>query len=120
MLRLHIVPAEGPPFVHELRGDSLVIGRAAGCDLALADPFLSRQHSRFFRRGERLFVEDLGSRNGTHVNGRPVHGPTEVAPGDSVQISGSLLTLLPPAGLRESHAHDVVITKESPNYWVER
>jgi serine phosphatase RsbU (regulator of sigma subunit) len=99
VFRLHIVPAEGAPFVHELRGDSLVIGRAAGCDLALADPFLSRQHSRFFRRGERLFVEDLGSRNGTHVNGRPVHGPTEVAPGDAVQISGSVLTLVPPAGL---------------------
>ncbi len=100
MFKLHIVPAEGAPFVHELRGDSLVIGRAAGCDLALADPFLSRQHSRFFRRGERLFVEDLGSRNGTHVNGRPVHGPTEVGPGDSVQISGSVLTLVAPAGLR--------------------
>lgn len=98
MFRLHIVPAEGAPFVHELRGDSLVIGRAAGCDLALADPFLSRQHSRFFRRGERLFVEDLGSRNGTQVNGRPVHGPTEIGPGDSVQISGSVLTLVPPAG----------------------
>ena len=98
MFKLHIVPAEGAPFVHELRGDSLVIGRAAGCDLALADPFLSRQHSRFFRRGERLFVEDLGSRNGTQVNGRPVHGPTEVGPGDSVQISGSVLTLVPPAG----------------------
>jgi serine phosphatase RsbU (regulator of sigma subunit) len=98
VFRLHIVPAEGAPFVHELRGDSLVIGRAAGCDLALADPFLSRQHSRFFRRGERLFVEDLGSRNGTQVNGRPVHGPTEIGPGDSVQISGSVLTLVPPAG----------------------
>jgi phosphoserine phosphatase RsbU/P len=100
VFRLHIVPAEGAPFVHELRGDSLVIGRAAGCDLALADPFLSRQHSRFSRRGERLFVEDLGSRNGTQVNGRPVHGPTEVGPGDAVQISGSVLTLLPPGGAR--------------------
>ncbi len=104
MFKLHIVPAEGEPFVHELRGDSLVIGRAAGCDLALADPFLSRQHSRFFRRGERLFVEDLGSRNGTQVNGRPVHGPTEVAPGDAIQISGSVLTLVPPGGPTASGA----------------
>ncbi|HEV3073562.1 MAG TPA: SpoIIE family protein phosphatase, partial [Thermoanaerobaculia bacterium] len=81
-----------------------VIGRAAGCDLALADPFLSRQHSRFFRRGERLFVEDLGSRNGTQVNGRPVHGPTELAPGDAIQISGSVLTLVPPGGPTASGA----------------
>ncbi|HYL05064.1 MAG TPA: SpoIIE family protein phosphatase [Thermoanaerobaculia bacterium] len=98
MLKLRIVPAEGPPFVHELRGDSLVIGRAAGSDLALADPFLSRQHSRFFRRGDHWFVEDLGSRNGTQVNGRPVHDPTEVLPGDAVQISGSILTIVPPSG----------------------
>jgi serine phosphatase RsbU (regulator of sigma subunit) len=104
VFKLHIVPAEGAPFVHELRGDSLVIGRAAGCDLALADPFLSRQHSRFFRRGERLFVEDLGSRNGTQVNGRPVHGPTEVQPGDAIQISGSVLTLVPPGGHTASGA----------------
>lgn len=99
MFKLQIVPAEGPPFVHELRGDSLVIGRAAGCDLALADPFLSRQHSRFFLRGGQLFVEDLGSRNGTQVNGRPVHGPTEVRPGDAIQISGSVLTVAPTDGL---------------------
>src|SRR5579864_380938 len=98
MLKLRIVPAEGPPFLHELRGDSLVIGRAAGSDLALADPFLSRQHSRFFRRGERWFVEDLGSRNGTQVNGRPVHDPTEVLTGDAVQISGSILTIEAPSG----------------------
>ena len=98
MLKLRIVPAEGPPFLHELRGDSMVIGRAAGSDLALADPFLSRQHSRFFRRGERWFVEDLGSRNGTQVNGRPVHDPTEVLPGDAVQISGSILTIEAPSG----------------------
>jgi sigma-B regulation protein RsbU (phosphoserine phosphatase) len=104
VFKLHIVPAEGAPFVHELRGESLVIGRAAGCDLALADPFLSRQHSRFFRRGERLFIEDLGSRNGTQVNGRPVHGPTELAPGDAIQISGSVLTLVPPGGPATSGA----------------
>lgn len=93
MVSLHIVPAEGQPFEHELDGDSLVIGRAGGCDLALADPFLSRQHSRIFRVGERLFVEDLGSRNGTFVNGRLIAGPTELGAGDAIQISGSTLTV---------------------------
>ncbi len=117
MLRLHIVPAEGPPFEHEVRGDSLVIGRAAGSDLALADPFLSRQHSRFFRRGERWFVEDLGSRNGTQVNGHPVHDPTEVAPGDAVRISGSTLTIVAPGagpGVAEAAAAGVVEASSPP------
>ncbi|HVT61767.1 MAG TPA: SpoIIE family protein phosphatase [Thermoanaerobaculia bacterium] len=100
MLRLRITPAEGPPFDHPIEGDSLVVGRASTSDLALADPFLSRQHSRFFREGDRLFVEDLGSRNGTLLNGRPVLVPTEVRPGDAVQISGSVLALVDdrPAG----------------------
>jgi sigma-B regulation protein RsbU (phosphoserine phosphatase) len=93
VFRLQIVPAEGEPFDHELSGDSLVVGRAGGCDLALADPFLSRQHSRIFRVGERLFVEDLGSRNGTFVNGRLIAGPTELRAGDAIQISGSTLTI---------------------------
>jgi sigma-B regulation protein RsbU (phosphoserine phosphatase) len=88
------VPPEGLPFEHASEGDSLVVGRAAGCDLPLADPFLSRQHSRFFHRDGQLLVEDLGSRNGTMVNGRLIEGPTEVLPGDVIQISGSVLTLL--------------------------
>ena len=91
--RLHIVPPEGQPFEHASEGEALVVGRGAGCDLPLADPFLSRQHSRFFHQGDRLLVEDLGSRNGTLVNGLPIAGPTEVRPGDVIQISGSVLTL---------------------------
>ena len=58
MFKLHIVPAEGAPFVHELRGDSLVIGRAAGCDLAdvikvggyLARPDLVGQYNEIYRQ----------------------------------------------------------------------
>jgi sigma-B regulation protein RsbU (phosphoserine phosphatase) len=101
---LQIVPAEGQPFEHQLRGDSLVVGRAGACDLALADPFLSRQHSRIFRVGERLFVEDLGSRNGTFVNGRLIAGPTELRAGDAIEISGSTLTVGRPG--REAGAAD--------------
>jgi sigma-B regulation protein RsbU (phosphoserine phosphatase) len=93
VFKLHVVPSQGPPFDHQSEGEALVVGRAASCDLPLADPFLSRQHSRFFHRGERLLVEDLGSRNGTLVNGELIAGPTEVRPGDVIQISGSRLTV---------------------------
>jgi sigma-B regulation protein RsbU (phosphoserine phosphatase) len=93
VFKLHVVPPQGPPFDHQSEGEALVVGRAAGCDLPLADPFLSRQHSRFFHRGERLLVEDLGSRNGTLVNGERIAGPTELQPGDVIQISGSRLTV---------------------------
>jgi sigma-B regulation protein RsbU (phosphoserine phosphatase) len=63
-------------------------------DLTLADPFLSRRHSRFFRTGADLFVEDLGSRNGTIVNGQAIQQATRVRPGDVVKISNSVIAVL--------------------------
>jgi len=92
-LRLHVVPADGMPFEHLFEGDSLIIGRSSSAGLAIADRFLSRQHSRLFRDGERVLVEDLGSRNGTLLNGEPVAGRREVVSGDVLQLSGSAITV---------------------------
>jgi len=91
--RLHVTPAEGAPFDYAFKGDSVVVGRAPDVGLSIADPFLSRRHSRFFRAGETLLVEDLGSRNGTRVNGHLIVTPTAVQPGDVVQISQSAITV---------------------------
>lgn len=90
---LQILPAEGAPFDHVFREDSLVVGRAADADLSLPDPFLSRRHSRFYRKGASLFVEDLGSRNGTLLNGQAIRGPAELKPGDVVRISNSTILI---------------------------
>jgi phosphoserine phosphatase RsbU/P len=92
-LHLHITPAEGAPFEHPLRGDSLVVGRALDADVTLSDPFASRRHSRLFRTGGELFVEDLGSRNGTIVNGQAIQQPTRVGPGDVIRISNSMIRI---------------------------
>ena len=91
--RLHVAPAEGSPFDFAFTGESVVVGRAVDAGLSIADPFLSRRHSRFFRLGPALLVEDLGSRNGTLVNGRMIAAPTPVGPGDVVQISQSEITI---------------------------
>jgi sigma-B regulation protein RsbU (phosphoserine phosphatase) len=98
MLRLHVVPAQGPPFEHLVQGDSVVIGRSSTSDLPIADRFLSRHHARLFRDGERYVVEDLGSRNGTLVNGQAIDGPTPIRAGDVIRISGSVLSVHGPDG----------------------
>ncbi len=93
-IKLHVVPVQGEPFDHPVESESLVLGRASSSDLVLEDRFLSRNHSRVFRDGERLMIEDLGSRNGTLLNGQRVRAPQPLAPGDVIKISGSVISVL--------------------------
>jgi sigma-B regulation protein RsbU (phosphoserine phosphatase) len=94
MLTLHITHAEGEAFEHPVEGDSVVIGRSTRCDLALADRFLSRRHARLLRIGNVWHVEDLGSRNGTFVNGTRVSEATPVGPGDVINMSASVVRVV--------------------------
>ena len=56
-----------------LTGDVTTVGRGRGVDISLDDPSVSRLHAELVRRGEHVYVSDLGlSTNGTRVNGRPV------------------------------------------------
>ncbi|HVS03570.1 MAG TPA: SpoIIE family protein phosphatase [Thermoanaerobaculia bacterium] len=90
---LRVVPPQGDPYEHPLDEESVIIGRASDSGLALADRFLSRHHARLYCEEDAWVVEDLGSRNGTLVNGQVIGGPTSVAPGDTIRVSGTNLTL---------------------------
>jgi len=81
----------------ELAGDELVIGRAEECGLALADRAVSRRHARLVREGERWYVEDLGSRAGTLLNGRTLVGRAPLAPGDRLALGSSRIQFSPAA-----------------------
>jgi len=85
--RLRIIePAEQEGEVYPL-GEELTVGRGGGCGIVLPDDhFVSTVHARLFRRGDDVFVEDLGSRNGTLVNGETVAAPTRLRRGDRVQF----------------------------------
>ncbi len=73
-----------PPAIEA--GRTLVLGRGPGCDLDVADPTVSRRHAAL-RRGDGAWaIEDLGSRNGTWVNGWRVSGRHVVEPGDAVRL----------------------------------
>ena len=75
-------------------GDELTVGRALGCGVALPDDtFVSTLHARVFRRDGSLFVEDLGSTNGTFVNDRPVTGTAPITKGDRLQVGKTVLEL---------------------------
>jgi pSer/pThr/pTyr-binding forkhead associated (FHA) protein len=73
-------------------GDELTVGRAAGCQVALeGDSYVSQLHARVFTRDGQLYVEDLGSTNGTYLNRKKVSAPMLVRRGDRLQIGKTVL-----------------------------
>lgn len=66
--------------------DGAIIGRVEGVQIVIADPKVSRQHAKFKLEGEALSIEDLGSSNGTIVNGGKIQAETPLAHGDTVAI----------------------------------
>lgn len=71
--------------------DELTLGRASGCQIMLDDTFVSQLHARVFRRDGQVWVEDLGSTNGTHVNGSKITAPVVVRRGDRLQVGQTVL-----------------------------
>ena len=77
----------------EEAGDLFVMGRSAVAAIKIDDPSVSRHHCQIVRREGCLFVEDLGSRNGTRVNGTAVRS-APLAEGDRIQIGSSAILQL--------------------------
>lgn len=76
-------PAAGSSF--DL-GDGVTIGRSASADITIDDAFGSHMHARVFRRGPFLYIEDLGSTNGTFLNGRRLKHEEQLKVQDRVRI----------------------------------
>jgi hypothetical protein len=90
---MKIVIKEGPNAGQELDvQDATIVGRdPAGAQLVVEDPEASRRHATVAPSGSGAVVEDLGSTNGTFVNGQRIEGSTEVGPGDEIRIGNSVL-----------------------------
>ena len=87
-LTFFITRGKGAGSRHEVAlGDRAVIGRKAGCDLVLLDDDeISSRHCELALVNGRVLIHDLGSRNGTAVNGVPITGRHRLEPGDIVRV----------------------------------
>lgn len=85
------------------------VGRADENDVVLSGDLVSRRHARFHVSGAQVTVEDLGSRNGSQLNGERFTGTATVAPGDVVGVGENRLELRQPA-VAESMATEMVDT----------
>lgn len=74
-----------------ITGNQVLLGREEGLDIILQDPEASRRHSRISWQGGQYFIEDMGSTNGTFVNGVQITTPQMLSPGDSIGIGQTAL-----------------------------
>src|SRR3990170_734101 len=78
----------------EITGERFAVGREEGCELVLADEKASRRHAAFEALPDgRVVVRDLGSTNGTLVDGRRIEQPTLLSGGEQLQIGDTVLDL---------------------------
>jgi predicted component of type VI protein secretion system len=94
-MKLVIEDEAGTRSIVPFTGDGIVVGRAAdGLTFRLTDRNVSRRHARFTLQGGNVFVEDLGSYNGTRVNGEKIAARRKLRDGDLVQIGDYDLAVL--------------------------
>jgi hypothetical protein len=87
-LRVETAPGLRAGAAYDLSNGAL-LGRGADADIVLEDSFSSSRHARLVPQGDAIVLEDLGSTNGTYLNGEPLAGPQPLHDGDSIRIGDS-------------------------------
>jgi hypothetical protein len=90
-LRVHSAAGLRAGAAYDLSQGAL-LGRGEAADIRLEDTFASSQHARLVPQGDVMVLEDLGSTNGTYLNGEPLRGPQPLHVGDSIRIGDSEFT----------------------------
>jgi hypothetical protein len=89
--KLSVRQGPRPNLVFELDGDSYTIGREAGTEIVIEDPQVSRRHATLTRQGTSYLIEDIGSTNGTYVNGKRVTAPMLLSNGDMIGLADTIV-----------------------------
>lgn len=87
----------------DLLGDEVVVGRGSTGHVTIDDPMLSRRHIRIDLSGSEPSLEDLHSRNGTQLNGRPLVGRATLKDGDRIRIGTQEFVFLVPNTVNRNH-----------------
>jgi phosphoserine phosphatase RsbU/P len=114
-----LILKSGESTTHDLSKDEMVIGRHPECDVQIDSNMVSRKHARILRDDGKFFVEDLGSGNGTTVNGQRILGKTPLLHDDRVKLGPILLRFLdqasaPAGGSRSSGSSLGDLTETRP------
>ncbi len=105
-------PLDAADFDPSLTQRQWVIGADSRCDVVVRCPYVSRRHCRVSEAAGRYWVEDLGSRNGTHVNGQVVRGKIPVTGEDLITLGTLARMPWPPdAAGKEGESHEVRILR---------
>jgi len=88
-----VLTLTGPEGTHRFAmvGEEIVLGRSPDCDISIGRKSISRRHLRVVIQDGKFQAEDLGSQNGTRVNGEKIRGLTPVTPDDEIRISEYLI-----------------------------
>ncbi len=89
--KLSVRQGPRPNLVFELDQDSYTIGREAGNEIVIEDPQVSRRHATLTRQGNSYLLEDIGSTNGTYVNGKRVTAPVLLSNGDMIGLADTVV-----------------------------
>jgi pSer/pThr/pTyr-binding forkhead associated (FHA) protein len=96
MTDLYVISGpDGKVRTHEVQKESLLVGRSTDNDIQVPDRFVSRKHLKILKKGEKLFIKDLFSKNGTFVNGELINPGVEypLAEGLPIVIGMSVICL---------------------------
>ena len=85
--QLVVIAAMGhPPGTVFENHDEAILGRAPTADVRIEDSFASSSHARIFPRGGSMYIEDMGSTNGTYLNERQLQAVEQLQPDDTIRI----------------------------------
>jgi DNA-binding response OmpR family regulator len=99
----------------------MMLGRAPDCDLVIAEPRVSRHHAELQRTGDGFLLADMGSTNGTHLNGHLVSQLLPLRDGDVIEVGSARFVYHDPeATLDTGQFPHLVLDEASGEVWVDR